>query len=419
MSVRRTSSSTVAERGRVAHHSANWIPIPIVRVELDDLVDLEISDAIPGQRVWMEVLRQTQVVGILETVAEVGGISKLRLQELTRDFSEIVVPPHESIPNDRLPKASIVVPTICQEPDRLVLTVESLLALNYPDFDIIVVDNRRNPRGVPLPTFPGDGKVRVFEESKPGVSAARNRGIANATGEFIAFTDDDVTIEVNWLRELGTRFVNSPEVDGIGGLVLPTELRSQAQLWFEEFFGGFNHTFAAEIMSMKLLAGTDEMFPYATGRFGAGCNMAFRRTALQRMGSFDVTLGTGTPARGGEDLAIFMKQILSGGTLAFEPRAVVHHQHRQTEEAFLTQVFGYGVGLTAMFTALIVRDPRHLARMLRRIPAGYRLLTKPRDERSPSSAASYPRRAYVRHVLGMAYGPFAYARSVARNFFKG
>ena len=419
MPVRRTPSSTISGCDGASGDSASWVPIPIVRVELDELADLEISGVTSGQRVWMEVLKQTQVVGILEVVADDGGLSKSRLQELTRDFADMVLPPRLPISDDRFPKASVVVPTICGDPSRLLLTVETLLALDYPDFDIIVVDNRRDPHGVPLPSFPGGDRVRVVTESKPGVSAARNRGIANATGEFVAFTDDDVIIEVNWLRELGSRFVACPEVDGIGGLVLPAEFRTRSQLWFEEFFGGFNHTFSAEIMSMKLLAATDDMFPYATGRFGAGCNMAFRRSALERKGGFDVTLGTGTPARGGEDLAMFMKQVLTGGTLAYEPRAVVHHQHRQSEEEFFTQVFGYGVGLTAMFTALIVRDPRHLARMFRRIPAGYRILTKPRNERSPSSSASYPRRAYVQHLLGMAYGPLAYARSVARNFFKG
>jgi len=416
---RRTSSSTDSARSATSDNTTAWVPIPIVRTELDELADLEIDGVTSGQRVWMEVLKGTQVVGIVEGVAQDGGLSKSRIQDLTRDFADMVLPPPVPISDDRLPKASVVVPTICQDPSRLRLTVEALVALNYPDFDVIIVDNRRDLHVAPLPSFPGGDKVRVFREPKPGVSAARNRGIANATGEFVAFTDDDVTIETNWLRELGRRFIASPEVDGIGGLVLPMELRTQPQLWFEEFFGGFNQSFSAEVMSMELLAETDKLFPYATGRFGAGCNMAFRRSALERKGGFDVTLGTGTPAHGGEDLALFMKHVLTGGTLAYEPRAVVHHQHRRTEHDFLKQVFGYGVGLTAMFTALIVRDPRHIARMIPRIPAGFRLLTKPRDERSPSVSASYPRRAYVRHVLGMAYGPLAYAISVARNFFKG
>jgi hypothetical protein len=142
--------------------------------------------------------------------------------------------------------------------------------------------------------------------------------------------------------------------------------------------------------------------------------MAYRLSALRANGGFNRYLGTGTPARGGEDLARFMKQVLSGGTLAFEPRALVRHRHRASEQEFLRQVFGYGTGLTAMFTALIIRDPRHIASLIRRIPGGLRLLNKPRSERSSSSTPSYPRRAYFYHLLGMAYGPLAYARSVTR-----
>ena len=99
--------------------------------------------------------------------------------------------------------------------------------------------------------------------------------------------------------------------------------------------------------------------------------MAFRRSTLQRVGGFNELLGTGTAARGGEDLAIFINVLLDGGTLAFEPAALVRHAHRRTESEFMSQVFGYGVGLTAMYTALVVSDPRHLVAMLRRIPPVY------------------------------------------------
>jgi cellulose synthase/poly-beta-1,6-N-acetylglucosamine synthase-like glycosyltransferase len=288
------------------------------------------------------------------------------------------------------------------------------LDLNYPDFDIVVVDNRPDPNRPPLPIFQGDGRVHACWEPHRGVSAARNAGIARATGEFVAFTDDDAVVDGDWLREIGARFAACPGVDGVSGLVLPLELRTEPQLWFEEFFGGFNQSFSAELMSMELLA-DDPLFPYSTGRFGAGCNMAIRRSALIARGGFDVTLGVGTPSRGGEDLAMFMKLVLTGGTLAFEPRAVVRHQHRETEEDFFSQVFGYGTGLTAMFTALILHDPRHIIQMIGRAPEGLRLLTRPRDERSPSEHASYPRRTYAYHLLGLAYGPIAYARSVARE----
>jgi hypothetical protein len=143
--------------------------------------------------------------------------------------------------------------------------------------------------------------------------------------------------------------------------------------------------------------------------------MAFRRSTLQRVGGFDVSLGTGTPARGGEDLAIFVELLVAGGTMAFEPGAVVRHTHRRTRDQFLHQVTGYGTGLTAMYTAIIARNPRHLAGILRRIPAGLRLLCRPREHRSPSRASSYPRRTTLYQMLGMAYGPLAYARSVVRT----
>src|SRR5664280_139874 len=419
MTLQLSASFLPAKHDFVTRNAATWVSMPIIRVELDALADVAIVGAAVGQRVWVEVERHGQIVGIVEGTTEAGGLSAPVLEKLTRSFSSFPVPSRVPIPDDQLPRASVVVPTICQDPARLVSTIETVLALDYPDFDVLVVDNRRNAHGVPMPQFPGCTKVKVLTELRPGVSAARNCGIAQATGDIIAFTDDDVVVDVNWLRELGTRFVISPEVDGIGGLVLPMELRTRSQLWFEEFFGGFNQTFSTEIMSMELLAPTDPMFPYAPGRFGAGCNMAFRKAALAKDGGFDVTLGTGSPARGGEDLAIFMKQVLSGGTVAFEPRAVVNHQHRESEKAFLNQVFSYGVGLSAMFTELIIRDPRHLIKLIRRIPGGYRLLSKPRDERSPSLAPSYPLRAYPYHLLGLLYGPFAYLQSALRSGSKG
>lgn len=391
-----------------------WAPIPVARVDIDADTDLTLNMVTAGQRLWVEFERRGQVVGIVEATAEQGGLSREVLASLSRQFDTVPVESTTEVADDELPFASVVVPTICADSEQLALTIQTLKSLDYPRYEILVVDNRTDSPRTPLPILPEENLVRILHEHRRGVSAARNQGIANATGDFVAFTDDDVIVDARWLRELGSRFVRSPHVDGVGGLVLPLELRTPSQLWFEEFFGGFNQTFTAEVMSMELLAGVDALFPYSPGRFGAGCNMAFRRSALQLRGGFDVRLGTGTPSRGGEDLAMFMKQVFSGAAVAFEPRAVVHHQHRVTEKAFFKQVVGYGTGLSAMFTALVVKDPRHIPRIVRRVPAGYRILTKSRTERSPSSRPSYPSRTYAYHLLGLANGPFAYARSVAQ-----
>jgi hypothetical protein len=387
-----------------------WRPIEQIQVDVDTLERDAISVA-SGNLVWIEALRQGQVVGVIEARCENGALSDSDFARLSSSFLDVELSPYRTILDELLPRASIVVPTICRSPDRLHRLVETLLNLDYPDFEIVIVDNRIESNPPPLPVFRGGERVRVVSETKRGIAAARNRGVAMSTGDFIAFTDDDVVVDPQWLRAIGAKFALDPEVDGISGLVLPDELATEPQLWFEEFYGGFSQSFQPAITSVLRDGESDELFPYAPGRFGAGCNMAFRRSTLERMGGFNTSLGTGTPARGGEDLAMFVGVLLQGGTLAFEPAALVRHSHRRTEAEFMSQVFGYGVGLMAMYTALIVSEPRHLVEMLRRIPAGVRLLTRPAQSRSPSLTPSYPRRARVRQLLGMAYGPLAYLRS--------
>ncbi len=389
-----------------------WQPIPLIQVDVDAPPQL-ISDGVgPERRIWIEAVRRGHVVGVMESRTDHDGQPTSTAAELALRFPDSPLAEKPVVPDQFLPSASVVIPTLCRDPPALLNTINAVLAQDYPEFEIVVVDNRRDARADTLPALPMGSSVRVVEEHRRGISAARNRGVATATGEMIAFTDDDAVVEHDWLRSLGSTFALATEVEAVGGAVLPSELRTKPQLWFEEFYGGFTRTFQAEMLSAKRQHGG--VFPYAPARFGAGCNMAFRRSSLERMGGFITSLGTGTPAKGGEDLAMFIELVASGATVAFEPTALVRHGHRRTEREFLRQVRDYGTGLTAMFTALIVRNPKHLVALIRRIPAGLRLLVRPRLERSPSLRPSYPRRALLYQVLGMACGPVAYARSAAR-----
>jgi hypothetical protein len=406
-------SGTRAKSDTTPEDSEPWRPVALIQVDLDALSDTLATEVVPGQRVWVEGRIQGQVVGVLEARGGSNGQLTPDLQEWASRFADLAIS-HEVINDELLPKASVVIPTICNNPAELVRTVDSLLAMNYPDFEIIVVDNRYQSHNEPLPTFRGTSKVRTSAETKRGISAARNHGVAMALGDFIAFTDDDAVVDPDWLRALATRFVLDEDVEGIGGMVLPLELDTPAQLWFEEFYGGFSRSFSAEKLSIRLTGATDKLFPYAPGRFGAGCNMAFRRSTLDRMGGFNTLLGTGTPTRGGEDLTLFFDLMVAGRIVAFEPAALVRHSHRRSEQEFLQQVYGYGTGLTAMYTAWIVKDPRHLLAMMRRIPVGLRLLVRPREHRSASTQSSYPRWTLALQLLGMTVGPLAYVRSVVR-----
>jgi cellulose synthase/poly-beta-1,6-N-acetylglucosamine synthase-like glycosyltransferase len=402
------------ERGAPRRDAAPWHPIRLVRVDVDTRVVEGDELGVPGDRVWAEAVRAGQIVGLVETRLDGARPTERLLDDVMSAVgSDVGGADERHVPDEELAFASVVVPTLLRRPDQLAATICSLDALDYPAFEIILVDNRPGPAPSLSSVLPDHPRVRVVREPVAGISSARNRGVADSSGEFVAFTDDDAVVDVGWLRALGDRFAREPEIDAIGGLVLPSELDTEPQLWFEEYYGGFSQSFQRATVSLARAPG-DALFPYAPGRFGAGCNMAFRRATLEALGGFDPTLGTGTPARGGEDLAIFIRLITHGGTMGFEPSAVVRHSHRRSEAEFLTQVRTYGTGLAAMYTSLVVRDPKTVIELVRRVPAGLRLLAQPGSGRAPSDVPSYPRRTIAWQLVGMSLGPLAYAHSWSR-----
>lgn len=338
-----------------------------------------------------------------------------------------------------LPFATVVVPTTFSRLEQLKQCVEGLSGLDYPAFEVIVVDNRpERPGGQgereQLARLPN---VRVLTEPVPGASAARNRGIADATGSFIAFTDDDALPEPTWLRRLGERFASEPGTTGISGLVIPKELESWIQIWFEvsgllidqnlnrcsyrlaradgrkqeKESWGWRRRF---VVTKDCGDEIEEHSLYMLGGYGMGCNFAFRRDFLLLIGGFEEALGAGTPARGGEDILVLLEVLVTGGTLAYEPTAIVSHTHRRTYEELREQVFGYGVGLTAAFTALARKDLRHLVGYgLVALPAA-RSVFFPASGKAASRSADYPSELTRLELLGMLKGPVAYWQSWLR-----
>jgi GT2 family glycosyltransferase len=348
-----------------------------------------------------------------------------------------------------LPRISVVIPSIVERIDELDRCLGSIGGVDYPDFEVVLVDNRRDlPDEDPLPTLVTDRPwLRVVRQSIPGISAARNMGTDEADGDVIAFTDDDVRVDPQWLRAIGTRFALNPQLDAVTGLILPAELETPAQVWFERYYGGFNGerafrplTLAADRNSPRMLRGSEivardvagsevrHFAVYGVGAYSAGANMAFRRSALARIGGFDLALGTGTRARGGEDLAAMIAVLWSGGQVGYEPSAVVHHRHRREYAELLRQMDGNGVGFTAMLTSLVWNDPRHLlglssklprvltqlarrgAEQLRNLQAHHSTYRPTEPEQTspsyPPTLAKHEYRAYLK-------GPSAYARSRA------
>jgi GT2 family glycosyltransferase len=323
-------------------------------------------------------------------------------------------------------RASVVVPTNFARPAALERCLKSLAELDHPDYEVIVVDNRPAGAATAGAGPAGIDGVRVVREPRPGISAARNRGVSAATGEIVAFTDDDVQVHPGWLRALGSRFARQPHVSAVTGLVVPLELETNAQVLFEQSGSGLDRGFTPLTFqragrftvrrcagqSCTERAGTGQVRSiYLTGEYGLGSNMAFRTAVLQAAGGFDEALGVGTRTRGGEDLAMLVELLMAGHQLAYEPTAIIQHQHRGTDAELARQIYGYGVGETAMLTAIALRDPRHLLGVAGIVPTWLRSLRDTSSAKRVNRDRDYPPALARAEFRGMLAGPAQYLRA--------
>jgi hypothetical protein len=296
--------------------------------------------------------------------------------------------------------------------ESLAACLESLLALDYPRYEIIVVDNAPSTsltRELVAARFGLDSRVSYLREDRRGVAAAHNRALGAARGSIVAFTDDDVLVDRSWLLALAACFAAAPEVACVTGLILPAELETPVQLWLDEHWS-YSKGFERRVFDLHANRPRSRLFPYAAGLFGSGANMAFRTDVLRRVGGFDAATGAGSPARGGDDLAAFFGIVAAGHTLVYEPAAIVHHRHRPDYASLRAQSFGYGVGLTAYLTKAVMDEPRRALDLVHRAPAGVIHALTPRSP-NPRRAPGLPHVLTTLQCAGSAYGPIAYLRA--------
>ena len=287
--------------------------------------------------------------------------------------------------------------------------LESLQQQSYPRLTVMVVDNA-----------PGDDRVRKFVESGhfrvpvqyvvepvPGLSHARNRAVAECDTELIAFLDDDEVACRYWASELVRCFIDEPAVDCVAGVIAPYELRTPAQQLFERFGGhSKGRGFRPVIFDGHQMGKTRALFPLPP--FGTGANMAFRLAAIRELGGFDTALGAGAPTHGGEDTDIFSTLLLDGRRIAYWPAALLWHSHRSTHEELRSQLYGYGVGLTAYYAAVVSRHPLHAFRLLALAPRAMREVLGSGGVRAESFGESFPADLLAANRSGLVRGPAAY-----------
>jgi hypothetical protein len=133
----------------------------------------------------------------------------------------------------------------------------------------------------------------------------------------------------------------------VTGLTLPCELETPAQEEFEEHCS-FVRGFARRVFNGRI----DN--PLLVARAGAGANMAVRASLGDAVGLFDDRLDAGTPTMSGGDHEMFTRILAAGYRIVYEPQAVNRHRHRRTMEEVERVVRGYGIGVYAMWTGLLL-----------------------------------------------------------------
>lgn len=410
-----------------------FLPIAIAEIELSEpLPDLPLIDELGREHgsAWVLVRRYATPLGMLRLDLPVSAaeIEAAVARELGR-----AVTAHKAADGSgatpasvaardaflaQAPPLSVLIPTR-DRPERLERALRSILAGDYPlgRFEILCVDNAPSTDATRrvVDALAGEGApVRYAREDATGSASARNAGLRLLDNDLVAMTDDDVTVDRHWLTEVARGFGAADNVAAVSGLLLPGELETPAQVWFEEY-GGFSRGFARQTFDLDEHRPPDmPLYPWSAGIFGTGNNFAFHRPTLQAIGAFDPALGNGTPALGGVDSEALLRTILTGHRIVYQPSALVWHLHRPDVAGLRRQIYAYGAGLTGQLVKTMLAEPRLLPDLLSRVPRGLRFALAPGSDKNAAKSADYPKDLTRLELKGMLYGPLGYARSRRR-----
>jgi cellulose synthase/poly-beta-1,6-N-acetylglucosamine synthase-like glycosyltransferase len=245
--------------------------------------------------------------------------------------------------------------------------LEAARGLNERPTEILVVDNSDGDE--PTRRVAEENEARYTIEPVRGLSRARNRGISECRTELIAFLDDDVLPEPDWLANLLAPFsdpdtaattgrVITPDSGNGEGAKKPRSINNQHPHWVEiAAFGGL----------------------------GFGANMAFRRSALPDARFFDERLGRGAPFEIAEESYAFVWLLSRGRRVVYVPSAPVHHPplSRTGVEREARNSFAYWLLLLSEFPEQRMNLVRFVLRRLRGKPLEWQ-----RDSREPGEIVS-------------------------------
>ena len=238
-------------------------------------------------------------------------------------------------------KISIIIATYNRS-YSLVKMIGSLLAINTDisfDYEIIIIDNnsKDNTKEIVEAFILKDDKVKYFFEAKQGKSYAMNAGINHANGEILAFTDDDVLLDKNWLLNIA-HFSLEHDFDALGGKVLPLYPDNTPQ-WIKDCKDILNGPIVCHDYGETIKVYNDKMLPFV------GANIVIKLKVLKELGLFNPLIGVGTGAMG-EDTEYFRRLQKANKKIYYNPSVLILHPvgiDRMNLLYFAKWNFGFGI----------------------------------------------------------------------------
>jgi len=272
-----------------------------------------------------------------------------------------------SIISGELPTSSTVAICTRNRPALLQKCLAAVRLLNPLPTEILVVDNSDGDEATRK--IAQDNGARYLLEPVPGLSRARNRGLSQCHTEVIAFIDDDVIPEPDWLAHLVAPF-SDPETGATTGRVITPNSRGDGESCEPRSINN-QHPHWVEIA--------------AFGGLGFGANMAFRRSALPSGRFFDERLGRGAPFEIAEESYAFVWLLSRGHRVVYVPAAAVHHPplSRTAIGREARNSFSYWLLLLSEFPQQRSNLIQFLFRRLRGVP-----LEWPRETQEPGEIVS-------------------------------
>jgi GT2 family glycosyltransferase len=233
----------------------------------------------------------------------------------------------------------------------LARALDSLLAQRPPVAEIVVVDNAPpdDTTRALAARCPG---VRYVREPVQGLDFARNRALATAGGDVVAFLDDDAVADAGWASALAAVFAADPNVAVCTGRVEALAEETEGALVFEAnggFSRGTGRIRLPEDAARPLHGRPAPLIAWAVS-VGSGCSYAVRRATALSLGGFDDALDLGAALPGGGDHDLLWRALQAGYGVVYEPAALAWHEHRPLAAGAHAQIVGHQRALLAFLT---------------------------------------------------------------------